>query len=429
MIDLKLILQNTEEAQRKLSLRHEDYDLAKIRELAEKRVRIQTQLDQARSERNRISKEIGNLIRQGKTEDAERLKAEAGLIPSQMESLDQEFHQAESEINGLLLQIPNLPDQSVPVGASDQDNKVERVIGHPRSFSFKPKDHIELGESLGIMDFEAAARIAGARFSLLIGDGARLERSLINFMLNLHTRDHGYTEILPPFMGNPDTFLASGHLPKFEQELFKVQPFGWYLVPTAEVPLTNIYRDQIINDTDLPIKLCAYTPCFRSEAGSYGKDIRGLIRLHLFDKVELYKFVAPDQSFQELEGLVKDAGKVLELLGLPYRVVSLCTADLGFSSAKTYDLEVWLPGQNCYREISSCSNCSDFQARRAGIRFKKSGRKGTELVHTLNGSGLAVGRTMVAILENFQEEDGTVRIPEALWDYMGKKEINPSKKL
>ncbi len=423
MIDLKLILQNPEEVEKKLSLRRETYDLSGIQELAKKRSQLQVQGDQLRSERNRLSKEVGNLMRQGKKDEAGTIKSEAAKIPARLEELEKEQTQVEAGLREQLLRIPNLPDASVPVGTSEADNRVERVIGNPRSFDFKVKDHVELGELLGIIDFEAAARIAGARFSLLKGDGSRLERALINFMLDLHTDQHGYTEILPPFMGSAETFTASGHLPKFEQDLFKVEPFGFYLTPTAEVPLTNMYRGQILAEEDLPKKLCAYTPCFRSEAGSYGKDVRGLIRLHLFDKVELYKFTRPEQSFAELESLVKDAGKVLDLLGLPFRVVSLCTADLGFASAKTYDLEVWLPGQNAYREISSCSNCTDFQARRASIRFKKAGSKGTELVHTLNGSGLAVGRTMVAILENFQEEDGTVKLPEVLWKYMGKKEI------
>jgi len=427
MIDLKLILQNPEEVKERLSLRGEKYDLSQIQELAKKRGQIQAQVDQIRAERNRLSREIGTLMRQGKNADAEKLKEQASQIPVKLEALEKDLNEIELEIRKNLLLLPNLPDQSVPIGKSEQDNKVVRVWGEPKKFSFKPRDHIELGENLGILDFSAAVRIAGARFSLLRGDGAKLERALINFMLDIHTKEHGYTEILPPFMGNPETFTASGHLPKFEQDLFKVEPFGWYLVPTAEVPLTNIYREQIIDERDLPIKLCAYTPCFRSEAGSYGKDIRGLVRVHQFDKVELYKFSHPERSFEELESLVRDAGKILELLGLPYRVVSLCTGDMGFASAKTYDLEVWLPGQNAYREISSCSNCTDFQARRASIRFKKAGQKGTELVHTLNGSGLAVGRTMVAILENYQEEDGTVKIPEALWEYMGKKEIQIEK--
>ncbi len=425
MLDLKLIVQNQKEIEQRLSTRGEKYDLSKIVALAQQRGKIQAQVDELRSQRNKISKEIGKLIREGKKEEAEKLKEQASKIPEKLKKLEEELEACEKELKEELLLIPNLPDSSVPIGETEEDNQVVKVVGEPRKFDFTPKDHIELGELLGIIDFEKAVKIAGARFSLLKGDGARLERALINFMLDLHTKEHGYTEILPPFMGNRDTFLASGNLPKFEEDLFKVEPFGYYLVPTAEVPLTSLFRDQILDEDDLPIKVCAYTPCFRSEAGSYGKDVRGLIRQHQFNKVELYKFSHPEHSFDELESLVKDASRVLDLLGLPYRVVALCTADLGFASAKTYDLEVWLPGQDTYREISSCSNCTDFQARRAKIRFRKAGQKGTELVHTLNGSGLAIGRTLVAILENFQEEDGTVKIPEVLWDYMGKKEIHP----
>jgi len=425
MLDLKLILKNFEEVEKRLSLRGEDYGLSEIRQLAEVRGKTQNQLDQLRSERNRLSKEIGRLFREGEKAQAERLKEQAGKISEQVKKLEEELSELEKELEDKLLRIPNLPHPSVPVGEGEEDNQVVRVVGEPRKFDFSPRDHIELGELLGIIDLERAVKIAGARFSLLRGDGARLERALINFMLDLHTKEHGYQEILPPFMGNRETFLASGNLPKFEEDLFKVEPFGYYLVPTAEVPLTSLYRDQILEEDELPIKVCAYTPCFRSEAGSYGKDVRGLIRQHQFNKVELYKFAHPEHSFEELESLVRDASRVLDLLGLPYRVVALCTGDLGFASAKTYDLEVWLPCQNTYREISSCSNCTDFQARRAKIRFRKKGAKGTELVHTLNGSGLAIGRTLVAILENYQEEDGTVRLPEVLWDYMGKKEIHP----
>ena len=425
MLDLKLILKNFEEVEKRLSLRGEDYGLSEIRQLAEVRGKTQNQLDQLRSERNRLSKEIGRLFREGKKDQAEKLKEQAGKISEQVKKLEEELSELEKELEDKLLRIPNLPHPSVPVGEGEEDNQVVRVVGEPRKFDFSPRDHIELGELLGIIDLERAVKIAGARFSLLRGDGARLERALINFMLDLHTKEHGYQEILPPFMGNRETFLASGNLPKFEEDLFKVEPFGYYLVPTAEVPLTSLYRDQILEEDELPIKVCAYTPCFRSEAGSYGKDVRGLIRQHQFNKVELYKFAHPEHSFEELESLVRDASRVLDLLGLPYRVVALCTGDLGFASAKTYDLEVWLPCQNTYREISSCSNCTDFQARRAKIRFRKKGAKGTELVHTLNGSGLAIGRTLVAILENYQEEDGTVRLPEVLWDYMGKKEIHP----
>ena len=425
MLDLKLILKNFEEVEKRLSLRGEDYGLSEIRQLAEVRGKTQNQLDQLRSERNRLSKEIGRLFREGEKAQAERLKEQAGKISEQVKRLEEELSELERELEDKLLRIPNLPHPSVPVGEGEEDNQVVRVVGEPREFDFPPRDHIELGELLRIIDLESAVKIAGARFSLLRGDGARLERALLNFMLDLHTKEHGYQEILPPFMGNRETFLASGNLPKFEEDLFKVEPFGYYLVPTAEVPLTSLYRDQILEEDELPIKVCAYTPCFRSEAGSYGKDVRGLIRQHQFNKVELYKFAHPEHSFEELESLVRDASRVLDLLGLPYRVVALCTGDLGFASAKTYDLEVWLPAQNTYREISSCSNCTDFQARRAKIRFRKKAAKGTELVHTLNGSGLAIGRTLVAILENYQEEDGTVRLPEVLWDYMGKKEIHP----
>ena len=425
MLDLRLILKNYEEVVKRLSLRGEDYGLSEIRQLAEVRGKTQNQLDQLRSERNRLSKEIGRLFGEGKKDQAEKLKEQAGKISEQVKKLEEELSELEKELEDKLLRIPNLPHPSVPTGEGEEDNQVVKVVGEPREFDFPPRDHVELGELLGIIDFENAVKIAGARFSLLRGDGARLERALINFMLDLHTKEHGYKEILPPFMGNRETFLASGNLPKFEEDLFKVEPFGYYLVPTAEVPLTSLYRDQILEEDELPIKVCAYTPCFRSEAGSYGKDVRGLIRQHQFNKVELYKFAHPEHSFEELESLVKDASRVLDLLGLPYRVVALCTGDLGFASAKTYDLEVWIPAQNTYREISSCSNCTDFQARRAKIRFRKKGAKGTELIHTLNGSGLAIGRTLVAILENYQEQDGTVRIPEVLWDYMGKKVICP----
>jgi len=425
MLDLKLILQDRAEIEARLALRGQQYDLSRIEQRARERGQLQSRIDQLRSERNRLSKEVGRLFKEGKKAGAEKLKQEAAAIPGQFETLEKQLAEMEAELRDKLLMVPNLPDQSVPVGRSEKDNKVVRMSGAPRQFSFQPREHVELGELLGIVDFNTAAKIAGARFSLLKGDGAKLERGLIDFMLDLHTKEHGYTEILPPFMGNRESFITSGNLPKFEEELFRVTPFDYYLAPTAEVPLTSIFRDEVIDESRLPVKFCAYTPCFRSEAGSYGKDVRGLIRLHQFNKVELYEFCKPEHSFEELESLVKDAGRVMEMLGLPYQVVALCTADLGFASAKTYDLEVWLPGQNRYREISSCSNCTDFQARRGRIRFKKPGQKGTELVHTLNGSGLAIGRTFVAILENCQEEDGTVRIPEPLWEFMGKKEIHP----
>jgi seryl-tRNA synthetase len=315
--------------------------------------------------------------------------------------------------------LPNLPHATVPFGASSDDNPVVKTWGEPPVFDFKPRPHWEIGEALGILDFERAAKVTGARFALLKGAGSLLERALINFMLDLHTKKHGYLELLPPFIVNEDSMKGTGQLPKFKEDLFKLEGFNYYLVPTAEVPVTNIHRDEILQGEDLPLYYTAYTPCFRSEAGSYGKDVRGLVRQHQFDKVELVKFTAPETSYDELEGLLQDAEEVLQELGLHYRVVVLCTGDLGFAAAKTYDIEVWLPGQGLYREISSCSNFESFQARRAAIRFRRPGGKGTELVHTLNGSGLAVGRTMVAILENCQQADGSVVIPEKLRPFMG----------
>jgi seryl-tRNA synthetase len=315
--------------------------------------------------------------------------------------------------------IPNMPHESVPVGADETDNPVLRTWGEIKATDSEPLQHWDIGERLGILDLARASKIAGARFALYRGAGAALERALINFMLDIHTKEHGYTEVLPPFMVNADTMTATGQLPKFKEDLFKVEDWDLYLIPTAEVPVTNIHRDEILPEERLPVQYVSYTPCFRSEAGSHGKDTRGLIRQHQFNKVELVKFCRPEDSYDELENLTANAETILQRLDLPYRVVALCTGDLGFSAAKTYDIEVWLPGQGLYREISSCSNFEDFQARRGGIRFKRKGSKGTELAHTLNGSGLAVGRTLVAILENYQREDGSVAIPEALITYMG----------
>jgi seryl-tRNA synthetase len=323
------------------------------------------------------------------------------------------------ELNKLLMVIPNIPHESVSIGKDEKDNPVIREWGKIRKMDFEPLNHWEIGERLGILDFVRAAKLAGARFALYRGLGAKLERALINFMLEIHTNEHGYIEVLPPFMVNSTSMTGTGQLPKFKEDLFKIEGWDYYLIPTAEVPVTNIHRDEILSENQLPICYVAYTPCFRSEAGSYGKDTRGLIRQHQFNKVELVKFTRPEESYDELEKLTLNAEEILKRLELPYRVVSLCTGDLGFSAAKTYDLEVWLPGQHLYREISSCSNFVDFQARRAGIRFKRKGGSGTELVHTLNGSGLAVGRTLVAIIENYQQADGSVRIPDALRDYMG----------
>src|SRR6185312_9313625 len=337
---------------------------------------------------------------------------------------------ADAELREILNSIPNLPHESVPVGRSETDNKEVRRWGTPREFSFTPKPHWELGEQLGILDLERAVKITGGRFAVYWDMGAKLERALANFMLDLHTKEHGYTEVLPPYLVNAESMYGTGQLPKFEADLFKV-PHGdknLYLIPTAEVPVTNLYRDEILDTAQLPISLVAYTPCFRSEAGSYGKDVRGIIRQHQFQKVELVKFTRPETSYQEHERLTHNAETVLQKLGLPYRVVALSTGDMGFSSAKTYDLEVWLPGQQLFREISSCSNFEAFQARRANIRYRPEGKKGTDFVHTLNGSGLAVGRTWLAILENYQQEDGSIVVPEALRPYMGVEKIQAKKK-
>jgi len=420
MLDLKWVVEHLDEVARRLTQRGQTLDLSQLRSLAEERRRLQHQGDELKNRRNLASKEIGQLVRGGKSAQADALKAEMKLLGDQIQGLDQSQKQLEERLREQLLVIPNLPDASVPISPDASGNQVIRTWREPTRFDFDPQDHAALGEKLGILDFERGAKIAGARFTLLRGLGARLEMALISFFLDLHTREHGFQEVLPPFMANRDSLIGSGNLPKFEADLFKVEPFGYYLVPTAEVPLTNIYRDEILDEADLPVKLCAFTPCFRSEAGSYGKDTRGLIRQHQFNKVELYVFAHPERSFAELEALTHSAERVLQLLELPYRVVALSTGDMGFSAAKTYDLEVWLPGQNAYREISSCSNCTDFQARRANIRFRPTAKKkGTEFVHTLNGSGLAVGRTLVAILENYQQADGSIKIPQVLQERMG----------
>jgi seryl-tRNA synthetase len=350
---------------------------------------------------------------------------EAGKMRAQkIKQLEVELDGAERQRTMLLEGLPNVPHTSVPVGKTAADNVVARTWGEPRAFDFEVKAHFDLGPQLGIIDFERATKISGTRFSVLMGAGAQLERALINFMLSLHTSEHGYTEVLPPFLVSSSTLYGTGQLPKFEQDLFKIAgEWDLYLIPTAEVPVTNLYRGEILDGRLLPIKYTAYTPCFRSEAGSYGADVRGLIRQHQFDKVELVKFTTPEQSYDELESLTANAEKVLQLLGLPYRTVVLCTGDMGFASSKTYDIEVWLPSQKAYREISSCSNCEAFQARRANIKYRADGTGKAEHVHTLNGSGLAVGRTLIAILENYQQKDGTVEIPEALRPFMGGKAV------
>ncbi len=421
MLAIKWIRDNVDTVRTYLDNRGAEVDLQRVLELDDQRREVLQELESLRSRRNDISKEVGQRKRKG--EDAALLVAEMGGVNEKIKNLESTLRDVEPALNDQLMRIPNAPHASVPVGRSETDNPVVRTWGEPRAFSFEPLPHWEVGERLGILDFERAAKIAGARFAVLKGLGSRLERALIQFMLDLHTREHGYTEVLPPFMVNAKAMTGTGQLPKFEEDLFKLAGTDYYLIPTAEVPVTNLHMDEVLDEEDLPIRYVAYTPCFRAEAGAYGKDTRGMIRQHQFDKVELVKFAHPDNSYEELEGLTANAEEILRRLELPYRVVSLCTGDLGFSSAKTYDLEVWLPSQGVYREISSCSNFEDFQARRASIRFRPKGGKGTQLVHTLNGSGLAVGRTLVAILENGQQADGTVLLPEVLRPYMGTDRI------
>jgi seryl-tRNA synthetase len=420
MLDLHYVRENMGEVERALRMRGVDRSLDDFRRLDESRRGLLLQVEQLKKTRNTSSKQIGAVIQSGG--DAEPLKREVRKIGEQISKLDSELEGAERELRALMEELPNLPHASVPEGKTEADNALERTWGEPPEFDFEPKDHADLGPALGILDFERAAKMTGARFALYVGDGARLERALIQFMLDLQTKEHGYTEVIPPFMVNAGAMFGTGQLPKFEEDLFKVDPEGYYLIPTAEVPVTNIHADEILDTDRLPIAYCAYTPCFRSEAGSYGKDVRGLIRQHQFNKVELVRFAKPADSWDELELLTYHAEEVLKRLELHYRVVTLCTGDLGFSAAKTYDLEVWLPSQGTYREISSCSNFTDFQARRAKIRYRPEGKKKTALVHTLNGSGLAVGRTLVAILESFQQKDGSVVIPEALRPYLDGQE-------
>ncbi len=393
---------------------------------SERRAAI-TEAETLKARRNKATEEIARLKKN--KQDAPALIAETKDLRDKISEAEKRAEESDAKLRGVLTGIPNLPDDSVPVGTSEADNVEVRRWGSPPQFEFAPKPHWELGEELGVLDLERAAKLTGARFAVYWDLGAKLERALMNFMLDLHTREHGYTEVLPPFLVNADSLYGTGQLPKFEADLFKV-PHGernLYLIPTAEVPVTNLYRDETLDGARLPISLTAYTPCFRSEAGSYGKDVRGIIRQHQFQKVELVKFTKPEQSWEEHEKLTRNAEAVLQKLGLHYRVVSLSTADLGPSSAKTYDLEVWLPGQQLFREISSCSNFLDYQARRANIRYRPEGAKKTELVHTLNGSGLAIGRTWVAIVENYQQADGSVLIPEALRPYMDAERIIPKK--
>jgi seryl-tRNA synthetase len=430
MLDLNFVRDHLELVEEKLRQRGMDSNelLRNFREIDTRRRAAITETENLKAQRNRASDEIAKLKKN--KQDATALIEETKNLRGQIEEREKAAEAADGELREILNNIPNLPHESVPVGHSEADNKEVRRWGTPREFSFTPKPHWELGEQLGILDLERAVKITGGRFAVYWDLGAKLERALANFMLDLHTKEHGYTEVLPPFLVNADSMYGTGQLPKFEADLFKV-PHGdkiLYLIPTAEVPVTNLYRDEILDAAQLPISLTAYTPCFRSEAGSYGKDVRGIIRQHQFQKVELVKFARPENSYEQHEKLTHDAETVLQKLGLPYRVVALSTGDIGFSSARTYDLEVWLPGQQLFREISSCSNFEAFQARRANIRYRPEGKKGTDFVHTLNGSGLAVGRTWLAILENYQQEDGSVVVPEALRPYMGAERIEPRKK-
>jgi Seryl-tRNA synthetase len=423
MLDIELLRKNPEFVKEKLRLRREDYPtlVDEALRLDEERRSILRDLEALRAERNALSKEIGK--RKSKGEQTAELEGKVKEIKEKIEGLEGQLSKVEEQLKSVMLSIPNIPHQSVPVGKDETENVEVRRWGVRRDFDFEPKAHYEIGEALGILDFERGASLAGSRFTVMWGWGAKLERALINFMLDFHT-SRGYKEVLVPHLVKPEILEGTGQLPKFEEDLYFCERDGLYLIPTAEVPLTNLFRDTILEEKDLPIYLTAYTPCYRREAGAYGKDIRGIIRQHQFDKVELVKIVHPDTSDQELERLTADAEEILKLLGLPYRVVALCTGDLGFASAKTYDIEVWFPSQNKYREISSCSNCTDFQARRMNTRFKDSeGRK--RFVHTLNGSGLAVGRTLAAILENYQQKDGSVVVPEVLRDYLKADVIKP----
>jgi seryl-tRNA synthetase len=420
MLDLNFVRENLDHVRAALEARAFPTEvLDTFAEADAKRRRIISESDQLNAERNSSSREIGALMKEGKREEAEARRSAVGQLKDRIAELDREREGAEARMRELLSTIPNIPHESVPVGADETANREERRWGTPPTFEFEPKDHVDLGTQLGILDLERASKIAAARFSILNGAGARLSRALVNFMLELHTREHGYTETLPPFIVNRDALFGTTQLPKFEGDLFKLEDErGLYLIPTAEVPVTNYYREEILDASALPIRMAAYTPCFRSEAGSYGRDTRGLIRQHQFEKVEMVKLALPEDSYDELESLTRNAETVLQRLGLAYRVVTLSTGDLGFGPSKTYDIEVWLPSQNTYREISSCSNYEAFQARRAQIRFRRAGGAKPEYVHTLNGSGLAVGRTWVAILENYQQADGSVIIPEALRPYM-----------
>src|SRR5690349_7743339 len=425
MLDLNYVRENLDKVREALNARGADTSaLDDFARADEERRRTIAESDQLNAQRNASSREIGALMKEGRKDEAEARRAEVSHLKERIAELDQLRDQNETRMHELLSTLPNIPHSSVPVGTDESANTEARRRGTKPEFSFEPKDHVDLGTALGILDLERATKIASARFAILNGAGARLERALINFMLDVQTREHGYLETLPPFIVNRSSLFGTAQLPKFEADLFKLEdPRQLYLIPTAEVPVTNYHREEILDASQLPLKWAAYTPCFRSEAGSYGRDTRGVIRQHQFEKVELVKYALPENSYEELESLTRDAETILQKLELHYRVVTLSTGDLGFGSAKTYDIEVWLPSQNAFREISSCSNYEAFQARRAQIRFRRAGGAKPEFVHTLNGSGLAVGRTWIAVLENYQQEDGSILIPEALQPYMDLDKI------
>ena len=424
MLEIKFLRKNLSEVQKALDARGQAADLNTFKKCDEDRRAILLEIEELRHQRNVVTDQIAEMKKAGDNTDT--LVSEMRDVATKIKALDKDLSFSQEKLDQILLGLPNLPHASVPIGKDEADNPVIKTVGDIPDFGFDPKPHWDLGKTLGILDFDRAAKIAGARFPLYFGAGARLERALINFMLDVHTDSHGYTETLPPFIVNRETMTHTGQLPKFEEDLFKISNWDYFLIPTAEVPVTNIHQGEILDEAMLPICYAAYTPCFRSEAGSYGKDTRGLIRQHQFNKVELVKFCTPETSYAELDSLLKHAQTILKQLHLPYQVIELCTGDLGFAAAKTYDIEVWMPAQDKYREISSCSNFEDFQARRANIRLRRKGKKGTELVHTLNGSGLAVGRTVAALLENFQQADGTVVIPDVLQPYLGGREsIHP----
>lgn len=421
MLEIKYVRENISEVRKALDKRGGKADFTTFISSEKQRREMLQEIEALRHRRNVVSDDIAEMKKSG--QNAEDSIKEMRTVSETIKALEKKLSETEKEIEDFMISIPNIPHPEVPEGLTEDDNRLERQVGTPREFDFPFKPHWDIGEDLGILDFARAAKITGARFPLYLGSGAKLERALINFMLDTHTNEHGYTEVLPPFIASRKSLTGTGQLPKFEEDLFKLEGWDYFMIPTSEVPLANVYAEEIIPESSLPIKFTAYTPCFRSEAGSHGKDTRGLIRQHQFNKVEMVKYTTPETSYEELESLLANAETILQRLELPYQVVTLCTGDLGFSATRTYDIEVWMPGQNKYREISSCSNCEAFQARRAGIRFRREGARKPEFLHTLNGSGLAVGRCVAAILENFQQPDGSVEIPSALRAYMGGQKV------